>query len=51
MEKLNEKEENCCSIDYEHHKEIFERRRRAFLEHPDEAVAVQDLRNYPVSYS
>ncbi len=33
-----EKEESCCSIDYEHHKEIFERRRRAFMEHPEKAV-------------
>ncbi len=44
MEKLDEKEESCCSIDYEHHREIYERRRRAFLEHPEEAVTVHQAK-------
>jgi hypothetical protein len=35
---MNEKEESCCSIDYQHHKEIFEQRRQAFLDDPEKAV-------------
>lgn len=32
---MEQKEEGCCTIDYEHHKAIFEKRRRAFLKDPD----------------
>jgi hypothetical protein len=43
MEHLdNNGEEPCCSIDYEHHKEIFEKRRQAFLDHPEKAVTVHE---------
>lgn len=35
-----EPEESCCSIDYERHREIFEQRRQAFLDHPEAAVTV-----------
>jgi hypothetical protein len=35
---MEEKEESCCTIDYQHHKEIFEKRRRAFLKDPEKAV-------------
>lgn len=37
---LEEKEEACCSIDYAHHKEIFERRRQAYAKNPEQAVTV-----------
>ncbi|MGH7828141.1 MAG: hypothetical protein ACREQ7_23545 [Candidatus Binatia bacterium] len=33
-----EKEESCYTIDYQHHKEIFERRRQAFVKDPEKAV-------------
>jgi hypothetical protein len=29
---MDEKEESCCTIDYQHHKAIFEERRQAFFE-------------------
>ncbi|HXV83624.1 MAG TPA: hypothetical protein VEG60_27525 [Candidatus Binatia bacterium] len=35
---MNEKEESCCTIDYQRHKEIFERRREIFLKDPSKAV-------------
>jgi len=35
---MEEKEEICCTIDYQHHKEIFEKRRQAFLKDPETAV-------------
>ena len=35
---MDEKEASCCTIDYEHHKEIFEKRRQVFLKDPDKAV-------------
>ena len=44
MDKLDEKEESCCSIDYELHSEIFERRRRAFLGDPEKAVTVHQAK-------
>jgi hypothetical protein len=45
MNKFDADEESCCSIDYEHHREIFERRRRAFLEHPEKAVTVHQTKS------
>ena len=44
MNEFDANEESCCSIDYEHHKEIFERRRSAFLEHPEKAVTVHQAK-------
>jgi hypothetical protein len=35
---MEQKEESCCTIDYQHHKEIFEQRRTAFLKDPEKAV-------------
>jgi hypothetical protein len=35
---MDEKEESCCSIDYQRHKEIFEMRRLAFAQDPEKAV-------------
>jgi hypothetical protein len=35
---MDEKEESCCTIDYQHHKEIFEQRRQMFLKDPEKAV-------------
>ena len=31
---MDKEEESCCTIDYQHHKEIFEQRRQAFLKDP-----------------
>ncbi len=39
-----ETEESCCSINYEYHREIFERRRQRFSEQPDEAVTVHQAK-------
>jgi hypothetical protein len=41
---VDDKEESCCSIDYQHHKEIFEQRRQAFLKDPDKAVTVHQAK-------
>lgn len=38
------KPEACCSIDYAHHKEIFEKRRQAFLANPAAAVSVHEAK-------
>ena len=35
---MDDKEESCCTIDYQHHKEIFEQRRQTFLAEPEKAV-------------
>ena len=35
---MEEKEESCCTIDYQHHKEIFEARKQAFFKDPEKAV-------------
>jgi hypothetical protein len=35
---MDEKEESCCTIDYQHHKQIFEQRRQSFLKDPEKAV-------------
>jgi hypothetical protein len=35
---MDEKEQSCCTIDYQRHKEIFEMRRAAFLKEPETAV-------------
>ena len=35
---MDEKEASCCTIDYQHHREIFEKRRQAFLQDPEKAV-------------
>jgi hypothetical protein len=35
---MDEKENSCCTIDYQHHKEIFEQRRQTFLKDPEKAV-------------
>ena len=32
----------CCSIDYGHHKAVFERRQRAYREDPSKAVTVHE---------
>ena len=44
---MNEKhqppdEEACCTIDYAHHKKIFEARRRAYAQDPDKAVTIHE---------
>lgn len=45
MKKENqETEEDCCSINYEHHKEIFEKRRQAYLKNPEKAVTVHQAK-------
>ncbi len=41
---MEEKEESCCSINYEHHKEIFEKRRKAYLKNPEKAVTVHQAK-------
>jgi hypothetical protein len=41
---MDDKEESCCTIDYEHHKEIFERRRQAFLKDPEKAVTTHQAK-------
>jgi len=41
---MNEKEESCCTIDYQHHKEIFEKRRQVFLKDPDKAVTTHQAK-------
>lgn len=43
-DQIDDQEESCCSIDYEHHREIFERRREAFVEHPEMAVTVHQAK-------
>lgn len=40
----DETEESCCSINYQHHREIFEKRRQRFLDHPEEAVTVHQAK-------
>ena len=37
---FDENEDACCSIDYAHHKEIFEKRRLAYARDPEKAVTV-----------
>ena len=37
---MDEKEESCCTIDYQRHREIFEQRRQAFLKDPEKAVTI-----------
>lgn len=37
---MDEKEESCCTIAYQQHKEIFEKRRQAFLKDPEKAVTM-----------
>lgn len=37
---MDDKEESCCTIDYQLHKEIFETRRQAFLKDPEKAVTM-----------
>jgi hypothetical protein len=44
VSKMDDKEESCCSIDYQHHKEIFERRREAFLKDPEKAVTTHQAK-------
>jgi hypothetical protein len=41
---MDEKEESCCTIDYQHHKEIFEKRRQAFLNDPEKAVTMHSAK-------
>lgn len=41
---MDEREESCCSIDYQHHKEIFEKRRSDYLANPEKAVAVHQAK-------
>jgi hypothetical protein len=41
---MDDKEEGCCSIDYQHHKEIFEQRREAFVKEPDKAVTTHQAK-------
>jgi hypothetical protein len=35
---MDEKEESCCTIDYQRHRKIFEQRRQTFLKDPEKAV-------------
>lgn len=39
-EKWQDTEDACCTIDYEHHKEIFEQRRAVYAKDPTKAVTV-----------
>ena len=41
---MDEKEERCCTIDYQHHKEIFEQRRQAFIKNPDKAMTAHQAK-------
>jgi hypothetical protein len=41
---MDKKEESCCTIDYQHHKEIFEQRRQAFLKDPEKAVTTHQAK-------
>jgi hypothetical protein len=41
---MEEKEESCCTIDYQHHKEIFEKRRQAFVKDPEKAVTTHQAK-------
>jgi len=41
---MDDKTESCCTIDYLHHKAIFEQRRQAFLEDPAKAVTTHEAR-------
>ena len=41
---MDRKEESCCTIDYHHHKKIFEQRRQAFLKNPEQAVTMHQAK-------
>jgi hypothetical protein len=41
---MDEKEESCCTINYQHHKEIFENRRQAFLKDPEKAMTTHQAK-------
>jgi len=41
---MDKEEESCCTIDYQHHKEIFEQRRQAFLKDPEKAVTTHQAK-------
>lgn len=41
---MEETDESFCTIDYEHHKEIFEKRRQAYLKDPDKAVTTHQAK-------
>lgn len=41
---MREQEENCCTIDYQHHKQIFEQRRQSFLKDPEKAVTTHQAK-------
>jgi hypothetical protein len=41
---MEDKEDSCCTIDYQYHEEIFERRRQAFLNDPEKAVTTHQAK-------
>ena len=43
-DKWNRSEEACCTIDYAHHKKIFEQRRAAYAQDPEKAVTVHEAK-------
>ena len=46
MANTNETDDvGCCSIDYTHHKEVFERRQKAYREDPSKAVTVHEAQS------
>src|SRR5262245_2387737 len=44
VSQMDDKEESCCTIDYQHHKKIFEQRRQAFLKDPEKAVTTHQAK-------
>ena len=44
MNETDDRDESCCSIDYAHHKEVFEKRREAFRADPSKAITVHEAR-------
>lgn len=41
---MAKEEDSCCTIDYQHHKEIFEQRRQFFLKEPSKAVTTHEAK-------
>jgi hypothetical protein len=41
---MDDKGESCCTIDYQHHKEIFETRRQTFSKDPAKAVTTHQAK-------
>ena len=41
---MAKKDESCCTIDYQHHKKIFDQRRQIFLNDPSKAVTTHEAK-------